>query len=164
VVLLIGLGIGATPLISIVRDVLNKIKRGRSIAKAKKRPFLTKRAYLHWVIREVGSLEWFQSVMDRVAKKDKNGVLELHIYCTSVYWEDGARHALIAMLQKLQREKKEVITFSRTSVLTHFGRPEWPDVFKRVAEENENQRVGMSSSNHFIETLGIRQLTSSSLT
>lgn len=55
VVLLIGLGIGATPLISIVKDVLNQIKRGRSVAKAKKRPFMTKKAYLYWATRETGS-------------------------------------------------------------------------------------------------------------
>ena len=58
VLLLIGLGIGATPLISIVKDVLNHIQREGSVGgieneasgKAKKRPFMTKRAYFYWAI------------------------------------------------------------------------------------------------------------------
>ena len=57
VLLLIGLGIGATPLISIVKDVLNHIQQGGYVAgtepegsgKTKKRPFMTKRAYFYWV-------------------------------------------------------------------------------------------------------------------
>ncbi|RCV30200.1 hypothetical protein SETIT_6G075000v2 [Setaria italica] len=103
VVLLIGLGIGATPLISIIKDVLNQIKRGRSVAKAKKRPFMTKKAYLYWATRETGSFQWFRRVMDKVAKKGK----------------------------------------MEASIKMHFGRPEWPDVFKHVAENHENQRIGV---------------------
>uniref|UniRef100_K3YLF5 FAD-binding FR-type domain-containing protein n=1 Tax=Setaria italica TaxID=4555 RepID=K3YLF5_SETIT len=114
VVLLIGLGIGATPLISIIKDVLNQIKRGRSVAKAKKRPFMTKKAYLYWATRETGSFQWFRRVMDKVAKKGK---------MDTVYEGD--------------------VTFSRASIKMHFGRPEWPDVFKHVAENHENQRIGV---------------------
>lgn len=152
VLLLIGLGIGATPLISIVKDVLNHIQHGGSVAgtepdgsgKAKKRPFMTKRAYFYWVTREEGSFEWFRGVMNEVAEKDKDGVIELHNHCSSVYEEGDARSALIVMLQELQHAKKGVDILSGTSVKTHFARPNWRSVFKHVAVNHENQRVGMS--------------------
>ncbi|KAG8045422.1 hypothetical protein GUJ93_ZPchr0008g11954 [Zizania palustris] len=155
VLLLIGLGIGATPLISIVKDVLNHIQSGGSAAagtepegsgKAKKKPFMTKRAYFYWVTREEGSFEWFRGVMNEVAETDKDGVIELHNHCSSVYEEGDARSALIVMLQELQHAKKGVDILSGTSVKTHFARPNWRSVFKKVAVSHENQRVGMPSS------------------
>ncbi|KAG2597539.1 hypothetical protein PVAP13_5KG131735 [Panicum virgatum] len=151
VLLLIGLGIGATPLISIVKDVLNHIQQGGYVAgtepegsgKTKKRPFMTKRAYFYWVTREEGSFEWFQGVTNEVAEKDKDGVIELHNHCSSVYEEGDARSALIVMLQELQHAKKGVDILSGTSVKTHFARPNWRSVFKHVAVNHENQRVGI---------------------
>ena len=69
VLLLVGLGIGATPLISIVKDVLYNIKQQKDIEDGKaegsnrRRPFLVKRAYFYWVTREQGSFEWFRSCL-----------------------------------------------------------------------------------------------------
>lgn len=69
VLLLVGLGIGATPLISILRDVLNNIKNHKSIEEGTSQNVHrsnTKRAYFYWVTREQGSLEWFSEVMNEV--------------------------------------------------------------------------------------------------
>nr|DAD43441.1 TPA_asm: hypothetical protein HUJ06_001671 [Nelumbo nucifera] len=69
VLLLVGVGIGATPLISIVKDVLNNIKQQNDVEEGaveagskanKKKPFATKRAYFYWVTREQGSFDWFR--------------------------------------------------------------------------------------------------------
>ncbi|KAM0854394.1 hypothetical protein ACQ4PT_050450 [Festuca glaucescens] len=167
VLLLIGLGIGATPLISIVKDVLNHIQRGGSVGgaepeasgRAKKRPFMTKRAYFYWVTREEGSFEWFRGVMNEVAEKDKGGVIELHNHCSSVYQEGDARSALIVMLQELQHAKKGVDILSGTSVKTHFARPNWRSVFKRVAVNHENQCVGVFYCGEPVLVPQLRQLS-----
>lgn len=131
-VLLVGLGIGATPLISIVKDVLNNIKQQKE----------TKRAYFYWVTREQGSFEWFRGVMNEVAENDEEGLIELHNYCTSVYEEGDARSALITMLQSIQHAKNGVDIVSGTRVKTHFARPNWRQVFKRVAINHPDQRIG----------------------
>ncbi|KAJ1283794.1 hypothetical protein BS78_03G154100 [Paspalum vaginatum] len=167
VLLLIGLGIGATPLISIVKDVLNHIQLGGSVAgtepegsgKAKKRSFMTKRAYFYWVTREEGSFEWFRGVMNEVAEKDKDGVIELHNHCSSVYEEGDARSALIVMLQELQHAKKGVDILSGTSVKTHFARPNWRSVFKHVAVKHESQRVGVFYCGEPVLVPQLRQLS-----
>ncbi|KAG2597538.1 respiratory burst oxidase homolog protein B-like [Panicum virgatum] len=167
VLLLIGLGIGATPLISIVKDVLNHIQQGGYVAgtepegsgKTKKRPFMTKRAYFYWVTREEGSFEWFQGVTNEVAEKDKDGVIELHNHCSSVYEEGDARSALIVMLQELQHAKKGVDILSGTSVKTHFARPNWRSVFKHVAVNHENQRVGVFYCGEPVLVPQLRQLS-----
>ncbi|KVH98073.1 Calcium-binding EF-hand [Cynara cardunculus var. scolymus] len=123
VVLLVGLGIGATPMISIVKDIVNNMKakqeednaleNGSTVQKNKSGPpsannFRTTRAYFYWVTREQGSFDWFKGVMDEAAEMDKNGVIEMHNYCTSVYEEGDARSALITMLQSLNHAKNGV--------------------------------------------------------
>lgn len=147
VVLLVGLGIGATPMISILKDIINNMKRldgdvesgDASVSSAN---FRTTRAYFYWVTREQGSFEWFRGVMDEVAETDKKGVIELHNYCTSVYEEGDARSALIAMLQSLNHAKHGVDVVSGTRVKTHFARPNWRNVYKRIALNHREQRVG----------------------
>lgn len=153
VILLVGLGIGATPLISILKDVLNNIKQHEEIEDEmvengsrnnfKRKPFATKRAYFYWVTREQGSFEWFRGVMNEVAENDKDGVIELHNYCTSVYEEGDARSALITMLQSLNHAKSGVDIVSETKVKTHFARPNWRNVFKHVAVKHTHKRVGV---------------------
>lgn len=84
VLLLVGLGIGATPLISIVRDVLNNIKNQKSIEQGTnhniKNYVATKRAYFYWVTREQGSLKWFSEVMNEVY---------IYIYLNNICFIDG---------------------------------------------------------------------------
>ncbi|VVA90575.1 unnamed protein product [Arabis nemorensis] len=152
VLLLVGLGIGATPLISIIRDLLNNIKNQKSIEQGTnqnarpsniKKYVATKRAYFYWATREQGSLEWFSEDMNEVAEYDSEGIIELHNYCTSVYEEGDARSALITMLQSLHHAKNGIDIVSGTRVRTHFARPDWRSVFKHVAVNHVNQRVGV---------------------
>jgi len=151
VILLVGLGIGATPLISILKDVLNNMKQQKDIEQGvvesgvknnKRKPFATNRAYFYWVTREQGSFEWFKGVMDEIADYDKDGLIELHNYCTSVYEEGDARSALITMLQSLHHAKSGVDIVSGTRVKTHFARPNWRAVFKHTALKHPGKRVG----------------------
>ncbi|CAL5194743.1 unnamed protein product [Lathyrus oleraceus] len=152
VILLVGLGIGATPLISILKDVLNNMKQQKDIEQGvvesgvknnKRKPFATNRAYFYWVTREQGSFEWFKGVMDEIADYDKDGLIELHNYCTSVYEEGDARSALITMLQSLHHAKSGVDIVSGTRVKTHFARPNWRTVFKHTALKHPGKRVGV---------------------
>ncbi|KAG1370258.1 Respiratory burst oxidase-like protein C [Cocos nucifera] len=188
VVLLVGLGIGATPFISIVKDIVNNMKQleseglldsegnqdlesavggeGSSTMRAggssSHRPgggtFRTRRAYFYWVTREQGSFEWFRGVMNEVAETDKKGVIELHTYCTSVYEEGDARSALIAMLQSLNHAKHGVDVVSGTRVKSHFARPNWRNVYKRIALNHRDQRIGVFYCGAPTLTKELRQL------
>ncbi|KAL6655520.1 hypothetical protein ACP70R_006346 [Stipagrostis hirtigluma subsp. patula] len=165
VLLLVGLGIGATPFISILRDLLNNIKiadelmdlametsrsedsaNSFSVSTAssnRKRAYRTSRAHFYWVTREAGSFEWFKGVMNEVAEMDKKGVIELHNYLTSVYEERDARTTLLSMVQALNHAKHGVDIVSGTRVRTHFARPNWKEVFTRIASKHPNSTVGV---------------------
>ncbi|CAD6256873.1 unnamed protein product [Miscanthus lutarioriparius] len=169
IVLLVGLGIGATPMISIIKDIINNMKQldgdlesgsgsGADTSASSMASFRTRRAYFYWVTREQGSFEWFRGVMDEVAETDKKGVIELHNYCTSVYEEGDARSALIAMLQSLNHAKHGVDVVSGTRVKTHFARPNWRNVYKRIALNHQNQRVGVFYCGAPVLTKELREL------
>lgn len=160
VVLLVGLGIGATPMISILKDIVNNIKAiedesqnalecgtaGSGSPVSLHGNFKTKRAYFYWVTREQGSFDWFKGAMNEVAELDHNRVIEFHNYCTSVYEEGDARSALIAMLQSLNHAKNGVDIVSGTRVKSHFAKPNWREVYKRIALDHTNAKVGESPS------------------
>ncbi|KAG6502067.1 respiratory burst oxidase homolog protein E-like [Zingiber officinale] len=166
VLLLVGLGIGATPFISILRDLLNNIKLAdelmdlametsrsdvsstsyslsTSSSSNRKRSYRTSSAHFYWVTREAGSFEWFKGVMNDVADMDKKGVIEMHNYLTSVYEERDARTTLLSMVQALNHAKHGVDIVSGTRVRTHFARPNWKEVFTKLASKHPDATVGV---------------------
>ncbi|VFQ67682.1 unnamed protein product [Cuscuta campestris] len=169
VLLLVGLGIGATPFISILKDLLNNIikweeetdsasdlsrnsdlivvsseqQSSNKICSRQKKTLRTTNAYFYWVTREQGSFDWFKGVMNEVADLDQRGVIEMHNYLTSVYEEGDVRSALITMVQALNHAKNGVDIVSGTRVRTHFARPNWKKVFSKTCTKHANARIGV---------------------
>ncbi|VAH19965.1 unnamed protein product [Triticum turgidum subsp. durum] len=150
VVLLVGLGIGATPMISIIKDIINNTKRLGDIESVNPVPgdaspsasFKTRRAYFYWTTREQGSFEWFRGIMDEVAETDEDGIIKLHTHCTSVHKEGDARSAPLTILQSLYYAKHGIDIISGSRVKTTFGRANWREAYERIAQENQEKRVG----------------------
>ncbi|KAL6502372.1 hypothetical protein OROHE_024650 [Orobanche hederae] len=158
VLLLVGLGIGATPFISILKDLLNNIVKMEELADStpdfsrcsdqsvgtsdssspnkvspkRKRTLRTTNAYFYWVTREQGSFDWFKGVMNEVGELDRRGVIEMHNYLTSVYEEGDARSALIAMVQTLNHAKNGVDIVSGTR-----------KVLSKLGTKHANARIGV---------------------
>ncbi|GMQ09420.1 hypothetical protein CsSME_00052806 [Camellia sinensis var. sinensis] len=181
VLLLVGLGIGATPMISIVKDIVNNMKateeEEHALENGNKLPncpsptmpkrkfgsgsgcnFKTRRAYFYWVTREQGSFDWFKGIMNEVAELDHKAVIEMHNYCTSVYEEGDARSALIAMLQSINHAKNGVDVVSGTRVKSHFAKPNWRNVYKHIALNHPDTRVGVFYCGAPALTKELRQL------
>ncbi|KAL9688089.1 hypothetical protein QQ045_032502 [Rhodiola kirilowii] len=146
VLLLVGLGIGATPFISIITDLLNNARADEQMNPSidgKKKSLKTTRAHFYWITREPGSFEWFKGVMDEIAEMDLKGQIEMHNYLTSVYEEGDARSTLITMVQALNHAKNGVDILSGTRVRTHFARPNWREVFIKIASKYQFATVGV---------------------
>ncbi|KAK6144513.1 hypothetical protein DH2020_021333 [Rehmannia glutinosa] len=141
ILLLVGLGIGATPFISIIKDIVND--ESRSVDDLSGDKNCPERAYFYWVTREQGSFDWFKGVMDDIAEYDHNHIIEMHNYLTSVYEEGDARSALIAMVQSLQHAKNGVDVVSESRIRTHFARPNWRKVFAHLASVHPSTRIGV---------------------
>lgn len=160
VLLLVGLGIGATPFISILKDLLNNIVEEEKdqektadlypipdlnieASPRKQKPLRTTNAYFYWVTREQGSFDWFKGVMNEVAELDQRGVIEMHNYLTSVYEEGDARSALITMVAALNHAKNGIDIVSGTKVRTHFAKPNWKKVMSKIGSKHANARIGV---------------------
>uniref|UniRef100_A0A9I9DXG0 Respiratory burst oxidase homolog protein H n=1 Tax=Cucumis melo TaxID=3656 RepID=A0A9I9DXG0_CUCME len=142
ILLLIGLGIGATPMISILKDLLNQIKKSGSHATdAQKVP---KRAYFYWVTKEQASFDWFKGVMDDVAEYDHDKIIEMHNHLSCMHEEGDVRSVLITMLQQIQKSRgEEVDVVSGSRIRTHFGRPNWEKVFAELASKHKSSEIGV---------------------
>ncbi|KAJ4916167.1 Riboflavin synthase-like superfamily protein [Raphanus sativus] len=165
VLLLIGLGIGATPFISILKDLLNNSREEQTENEFSRSDFSCNsysssyttvtpsstqggkkksvKAHFYWVTREPGSVEWFRGVMEEISDMDCREQIELHNYLTSVYDEGDARSTLIKMVQALNHAKHGVDILSGTRVRTHFARPNWKEVFSSIARKHPNSTVGV---------------------
>ncbi|EER94517.2 hypothetical protein SORBI_3001G303600 [Sorghum bicolor] len=142
IILLIGLGIGATPFISVLKDIANGLDKGHGSLNYHSDRL--KKAYFYWVTREQGSFEWFRDIMKEVSVLDsKQGVIEMYNYLTSVYQEGDKRSMLISVIQALHFARHGIDIISKTPVRTHFSRPNWPRVLHGLARRHIGERIGV---------------------
>ncbi|KAJ6407328.1 hypothetical protein OIU84_010768 [Salix udensis] len=144
VLLLVGLGIGATPFISILRDLLNNTRAADNQMDSNtenSRSDDSSNSYAS--SKSLDLLNGSKGVMDEVAEMDHKGQIELHNYLTSVYEEGDARSTLITMVQALNHAKHGVDIVSGTRVRTHFARPNWKEVFNKIASKHPFGTVGV---------------------
>ncbi|XP_062091826.1 respiratory burst oxidase homolog protein B-like [Humulus lupulus] len=149
-VISLGVGIGVSPMISILKDVLYGMKQRKETKGGigengvnKRKPITLKKAYFYWVARGQASFEWFLGELNEVYENDSDGVIEIHSYCTSIYEEGDARSAWISMLQSLNHAKRGFDIVSGTKVKTHFFAPNWRDVFEGLAMNHVDQKIGV---------------------
>ncbi|XP_047320950.1 putative respiratory burst oxidase homolog protein H [Impatiens glandulifera] len=149
IVLLVGLGIGATPMISIIKDILNHVKKSDTITEmenglpSKGIKSGPQRVYFYWVTREQGSFDWFKGVMDDITDYDHDNIIDMHSYLTSVYEEGDVRSALICLVQSLHHAKNGVDLVSQSRIKTHFARPNWRKVFSDLSTTHGSSRIGV---------------------
>ncbi|XP_061364958.1 respiratory burst oxidase homolog protein A-like [Gastrolobium bilobum] len=147
ILVLIGLGIGATPFISILKDVTKGVQTAQSDHSGLRECSLTKgplKAYLYWITREQNSFDWFRDVMKEISNSTKKqSVVEMHNFLTSVYPEGDVRSALLSVIQALHHAKNGIDMVSRTPIHTHFARPNWFNIFSRLARKHGGAKIGV---------------------
>ncbi|KAJ9181020.1 hypothetical protein P3X46_009196 [Hevea brasiliensis] len=166
VVMLIGLGIGATPFISILKDVANGLHQKANCRECNiaRGPL---KAYFYWVTREQSSFDWFRDILWEISKTNqKQSIIEMHNFLTSVYQEGDARSALISAIQALYHAKKGIDIVSWNQARTQFGRPNWFNIFSKLAARHRGERIGVfycgpSTLAKELETLCIKFSTKS---
>ncbi|GAA0167221.1 oxidase [Lithospermum erythrorhizon] len=138
VLLLVGLGIGATPFISIVKDILNNQKVSANQSASRRYP---QRAYFYWVAKEQKNFEWFRGVMDDISEFDTNFVIDMHVHLTSI--QEGAKTVLINMAQSLNQAKNGLDIVTESRIMTHFGRPNWLSVLTDIKSKHKSSEIGV---------------------
>ncbi|KAL4216474.1 NADPH oxidase 5 [Mactra antiquata] len=151
---LIGSGIGVTPMASILQSVWYRLsatkqcclkfehvwypKDDSGIMKLQKLDFI-------WINRDQKSFEWFLTLLNQIEFEQSRhrGVLEnciqMHMYMTAAQKKTDMKGMILQVALDLMYEKchRDLITGLKTK--TEPGRPDWNKVFKGIKAENKGK-------------------------
>ncbi|KAK9808631.1 hypothetical protein WJX72_000879 [[Myrmecia] bisecta] len=147
VLLLVGGGIGVTPLASVIRTLVKDFEN--ACCKVCKTPhaslFKPKKVYFYWTVQEQTAPTYFKQTLEAVTKQyNCADFLEMHIHLTRVLPENDLRVTLARVAQTLAHEGDGRDPFSGVEgLLTEFGRPNWNQVFKNIKDKHKGALVGV---------------------
>ncbi|CAB9524713.1 generating NADPH oxidase heavy chain subunit [Seminavis robusta] len=138
IIVLVGAGIGVTPLISVLKDLLHN-------------PGNMQRVFFYWTVRDRAAFEWFSGIMDKVYKSDQKHVLQVRHFLTSV--KDDNRDVGAVLLHHATRAKHQTDGFDlllgqQTHHQVEVGRPTWKDELQSV--KREAKALGHNSCGIFL--------------
>jgi respiratory burst oxidase len=127
VVVLIAAGIGVTPMISVLKQMIAY-------------PGKMKRTFLYWTVRERASFEWFTSLMDEIYTSDKDNRLQIRHFLTSA--KDDNRDVAAILLHHATRCRHaktnfDLILGQHAHKQVEIGRPDWETEFRFVMDETK---------------------------
>jgi respiratory burst oxidase len=125
IVVLIGAGIGVTPMISVLKQLLVT-------------PGKMQRTFLYWTVRDRASLEWFSSLVDEIYESDQKHRIQLRHFLTSVKDDDRDIGAVLlhhATRAKHKQSNFDLILGQYTHHQVEVGRPDWTEELESVKVE-----------------------------
>jgi NAD(P)H-flavin reductase len=128
VVVLVGAGIGVTPMISVLNDLLHN-------------PGKVKRCFFYWTVRDRDSFQWFTELMDRIFEADKKNLLQIRHFLTSVKYDDRDLGAVLLHHATRAHHKRTEVDLLLGQQIHHqveCGRPDWTEELDSVREEAES--------------------------
>ncbi|XP_051484516.1 NADPH oxidase 5 [Apus apus] len=150
---LIGAGIGITPFASILQSIMYRYRRRKQSCPSchyswcedlQDEEMTLRKVDFIWINRDQKHFEWFVSLLTKLemeqAEQEPGGrFLEMHMYMTSALGKNDMKAIGLQMALDLlaAKEQRDSITGLRTR--TQPGRPDWSQVFGKVAEEKRGK-------------------------
>jgi len=138
ILVLVGAGIGVTPMISVLKQLLRE-------------PGKMKRTFLYWTVRDRDSFEWFSTLMGEIYDSDQKNVLHVRPFLTSVLDNDHDVEAILlhyATRAKRKRTGFDFVLGQRVHHQVEVGRPNWGD--ELAAVRTEGKRLGYRKCGIFL--------------
>nr|XP_039256195.1 cytochrome b-245 heavy chain-like isoform X1 [Styela clava] len=133
VALCVGAGIGVTPFASLLKSVFYKTVNESG-------PMRLRKVYFFWVCPDTHAFEWFGDMLmhleNQLAESGCRDLIEYNIYLTRG-WTAGQAKAIFVH----EEDQRDVITGLEQK--TNFGRPNWDDIFSRIADMHTEREVGV---------------------
>eukprot|EP01119_Soliformovum_irregulare_P016622 TRINITY_DN4848_c0_g1_i1.p1 TRINITY_DN4848_c0_g1~~TRINITY_DN4848_c0_g1_i1.p1 ORF type:complete len:540 (-),score=181.21 TRINITY_DN4848_c0_g1_i1:32-1561(-) len=127
-VMLIGGGIGVTPFGSILKSIRFKLQKTGMTS--------IEKAYFYWISRDKNAFEWFSDVLAALEQENYNNFLEINTYLTSQLSVDEIRNVMYGF-------DAEADQITGLQSPTHFGRPNWNEIFKEKSITHQGQTIGV---------------------
>jgi NADPH oxidase len=163
-VVLIGGGIGITPYISALKNLIHQLREERCICskcgaanynKKKLNSRKLKKVDFIWINRDVGNFSWFLNTLDEFeaeqesylnstenSQEIRSRYLDIHLYCTSIRRNKEMLghlpYDLVANMHEIIQHE-DMLTQLRTP--THVGRPPWKLLFAKFKAEHRSTHV-----------------------
>uniref|UniRef100_H2YK35 NAD(P)H oxidase (H2O2-forming) n=1 Tax=Ciona savignyi TaxID=51511 RepID=H2YK35_CIOSA len=128
VAVLVGGGIGVTPFAAILKDLVNMAQSGVRIQ--------CKKVYFMWVTRDQKQYEWLTDIIQEVESKDKNDLVDTHIFITQFPQKFDLRTTMLYICERQFQKVAGKSLFTGLRAVTHFGRPEFKSFFVSLTEEH----------------------------
>eukprot|EP00550_Attheya_septentrionalis_P000479 CAMPEP_0198281186 /NCGR_PEP_ID=MMETSP1449-20131203/1152_1 /TAXON_ID=420275 /ORGANISM="Attheya septentrionalis, Strain CCMP2084" /LENGTH=691 /DNA_ID=CAMNT_0043976841 /DNA_START=306 /DNA_END=2381 /DNA_ORIENTATION=- len=138
IVVLVGAGIGVTPMISVLKQLLLT-------------PGKMKRTFLYWTVRDRASFEWFTCLMDDIFDSDQKHVMQVRHFLTSVKDDDRDIGAVLlhhATRAKHRKTNFDLILGQYNHHQVEVGRPNWEEELDSV--KVEAKELGCSNCGVFL--------------
>ncbi|XP_065183105.1 cytochrome b-245 heavy chain-like [Sycon ciliatum] len=129
----IGAGIGVTPFASILKSIWYQSLNPDKQLKLKK-------VYLFWICPDTNSFEWFadllKSLEDQMIEHGRADFLDYNIYLTRGWGTDEAKNIML-------HEDDEQDPITGLQQKTHYGRPQWAQIFSSMAAAHKGEDLGV---------------------
>eukprot|EP00210_Caulerpa_lentillifera_P004672 g4457.t1 len=142
ILVLIGAGIGVTPFASVLNDLLDIMQHHKcSRCGAVNLPpsFRIQKVYFYWTLRSREEATWFKHVLEAISLQDDMDFIDINIHVSSFRRSDDVRVMLLRLAQHRASEQGvDVVAGMRTRPITHFGRPNWQDIFQMIKNTHKH--------------------------
>ena len=145
VAVLVGAGIGVTPFASILKSIWYKVQNPANTMRLQK-------VYFYWVCREKDAFEWFQDLLLSLEAEDMGQFLEIHCHITAGLKDNEIQNIMIHDLEGVE----DAVTGLRAGTL--YGRPNWKEIFPRLAKTHHGASVGVFFCGMSHLKLGLRSV------
>ena len=128
IIVLVGAGIGVTPMISVVKQLLAS-------------PGKVTRCFFYWTVRDRDSFLWFTDLMDEIFEADQKNVLQIRHFLTSVKHDDIDLGAVLLHHATRAHHKRTNVDLLLRQQIHHqveVGRPDWLEELQSVRDETES--------------------------
>ncbi|XP_038623411.1 NADPH oxidase 5 [Tachyglossus aculeatus] len=150
---LIGAGIGITPFASILQSIMYRYQMRKEncpnckfswCETVRDDEMKLRKVDFIWINRDQKSFEWFVSLltkleMDQGQNQAAGNFLELHLYMTSALGKNDMKAIGLQMALDLLAKKEKKDSITGLQARTQPGRPDWSQVFQKVAAENKGK-------------------------
>jgi len=150
-VVLVGAGIGVTPFASILRHLVHFFVHHKchkcgdvNLPHA----FKLRKCYFHWITRDKRALSWFADTVREVSELDNSDLIQIHNHVTST--PSDLRSVMLRVAEAVCKQHAKTMRESRKkgvdymkSSQTHFGRPNWTNIFQELQDSHPGENIGV---------------------
>lgn len=155
---LVGAGIGVTPMASILQSVMYRYKESKRTCPQCQHSFYgpiseaamkLKKVDFIWINRDQKSFEWFVGLLNHIEKeqidvayeedKEPEKVIEMHMYMTAAQGKTDMKGIGLQIALDLihKKDNRDLITGLKTR--TQAGRPNWNQIFNKISNEKKGK-------------------------